>query len=209
MPTTNIFIRNFPAPSSILGNEYASPAAETPIQILLSDSGSLGVAFLHHSTSTSWSTHNGSDFSESPAHGEDVLGTIAIFETPQCRDKTSRLTKSFRCSNVRVGGWKSFTLRNALWPTTLIPSKEKKNIDLKEDASLLCHYLRKVLSAYVLFNDEDDGFRITWITVGDDSWDENDELCILPLERKFSGCMYPEDAAYTYHACKMNTYDSL
>ena len=59
---------NFPAPSSILGhNEYASPVAETPIQILLSECGSLGVAFLHHSTAAAWSNHDGSSFSQSPS----------------------------------------------------------------------------------------------------------------------------------------------
>ena len=66
------YYRNFTAPSSILGqNEFESPAANIPIQILLSASGTIGVAFLHHSTAAAWSSSNdnraSSSFSESPA----------------------------------------------------------------------------------------------------------------------------------------------
>mmetsp|Transcript_16759 Transcript_16759/g.36307 ORF Transcript_16759/g.36307 Transcript_16759/m.36307 type:complete len:590 (-) Transcript_16759:107-1876(-) len=188
--------RNFPAPSSILGQgPSSSPAAETPVQILLSECGSIGVAFLHHSTGiAAWSSSNGSvgggnaSFSESPAtQEEDILGTIVIFEPPgfaSNRDTAAPgVTKSFRCSNVRIGGWNSFTIRNALWPTTIIPSNRgyqqsndnTNNMDSKEESSplLSCHLFPTPLSAYMLFNDEDDGFRITWITIGDDDSVEN------------------------------------
>ncbi len=39
--------RNFLAPSFMGHNNVASPAAEIPIQILLGDSGLVGVAFIH------------------------------------------------------------------------------------------------------------------------------------------------------------------
>ena len=98
------------------------------------------------------------------------MGTIVIFETPSGTSSRS-LTKSFRLSNVRVGGWKSFTMRNSLWPTTIIPTSQN---DSNESLNPVTH-LRKTLLAYMLFNDEDDGFRITWISI-DDSLDE-DIMC--------------------------------
>jgi hypothetical protein len=62
-------------------------------------------------------------------------------------------------------------MRNSLWSSTFIPAKEMKSSTEKEqnngDAAVLnqtTYTLRKALSAYVLFNDEDDGFRISWIT---------------------------------------------
>jgi len=76
-------------------------------------------------------------------------------------------------------------MRNSLWPATRIPTKMggnhlHKNMDSKENnfcnssSPFLCHALRKSLSAYVLFNDEDDGYRITWIAV-DGGFDDDDE----------------------------------
>ena len=119
-----------------------------------------------------------------------------IFETPLvagnyvdvskiCQDNVPRITRSFFCSNVRVGGWKSFTIRNSLWPTPLIPMNKTGNYHTigtrrkepnfaggsesfkngaDESNLFLCHRFYEALSAYILFNDEDDGFRITWIT---------------------------------------------
>ncbi len=96
----------------------------------------------------------------------------------------SRMTKSFRLNNVRIGGRGSFTIRNALWPTTVIPTRTRrlKRKDSMEDgadsnfAPFLCRFIHRALSAYVLFNDEDDGFRITWITVAD-SIEDCEEVC--------------------------------
>jgi len=144
------------------------------VQVLLSNNGTVGVAFLHHSTTaTAWSSNNGPTFLESPAlRDEDILGTIVIFEMPKAatNGRTPKLAKSFRCSNVRVGGWSSFTMRNALWPTTLIPTATIRN---DANSQFLCTTFRRALSAYMLFNDEDDGFRITWATVVD-SLDQNE-----------------------------------
>ena len=40
-------------------------------------------------------------------------------------------------SNVRVWGWSSFTMRNALWPTTLIPTKNSgQHMDTKENQKI-------------------------------------------------------------------------
>ena len=109
-----------------------------------------------------------------------MLGTIVVFGMPRrgaVDFDASRMTKSLRLNNVRIGGRESFTIRNALWPTTVIPTRTKKlkRKDLKEDF-YLCQYLRRALSAYVLFNDEDDGFRITWITIADNI-EESEVVC--------------------------------
>ena len=49
--------RNFPASSALSGhNEFASSVAEIPVQLLFSDDGTLGVAFLHHSNANAWSS---------------------------------------------------------------------------------------------------------------------------------------------------------
>ncbi len=92
------------------------------------------------------------------------MGTLVIFETPRDGDGTAITTKSFHCCNVRIGGWKSFTMRNALWPTMYVPVKSNATStgsDVHQFSSVM--FDTNVLSAHMLFNDEDDGFRITWI----------------------------------------------
>ena len=179
--------QNHPVPSGLLGhNEYESPAANIPIKILLSECESVGVAFSHHSTAA-WNSCSGggsNTFSESPAHGEDILGTIVIFATPNTvigkgNSRSKRLTTSYHLSNVRIGGWNAFTMRNLLWPTICIPTTT--HVDTNEsDSPTTFQYLRQSLSAYILFNDEDDGFRITWISIGDGLEDEDVECTALP-----------------------------
>jgi len=176
--------QNHPCPSGLLGhNEYESPAANIPIKVLLSQCESVGVAFLHHSTAAWNSSSGGSNtFSESPAHGEDVLGTIVIFAaTPTTvigkgsSSRSTRLTTSYHLSNVRIGGWNAFTMRNLLWPTTLIPTTHVNTNE--SDSPTTFQYLRQTLSAYMLFNDEDDGFRITWISISESSLENEEILC--------------------------------
>ncbi|KAL7546437.1 hypothetical protein ACHAWF_017396 [Thalassiosira exigua] len=134
--------------------ERSSPAATTPVRILLSRDGSLGVAFFLHSDAAA-------------AAEEDVLGTIVAFEPPGHRcaaGPSARRTKSLRCASVRVGGWDSFALRNSLWPTSFVP--------VQGPAGRL--ELRRASSAYVLLNDEDDGFRIAWLTT-DEAFNDDDD----------------------------------
>ena len=79
---------------------------------------------------------------------------------PPIVNSSSRLTRSYHCSNVRIGGWNSFTFRNCIWPTTVIPTK----CTTHQVNGYLCDSFRRVLSAHILLNDEDDGFRISWVT---------------------------------------------
>ena len=66
-------------------------------------------------------------------------------------------------------------MRHDLWPALLVPIKKKqgngKQMGLEEDLASLfsrCQFYR-ALSAHLLFNDKDDGFRLTWVsTVGDE-----------------------------------------
>jgi hypothetical protein len=76
---------------------------------------------------------------------------------PSIVNRNIGLTRSFRCCNIRIGGWNSFSLRNSIWPTQLIP------VQNVEGAAHLCNSFRKAISGYILFNDEDDGFRISWL----------------------------------------------
>lgn len=80
-----------------------------------------------------------------------MLGTIIIFERFY---NGSGLVRTYRRCNVRIGGWNSYTMRNSLWKTSFIPTG---------DFGTTRSRFKKALSAYILFNDEDDGFRITWI----------------------------------------------
>ena len=147
--------------SSLLDG-FSSPAAETPVLILLTDDESMGVAFLHHSNAAAWSGSTGGITSQN----DDSIGTIVAFETPQtsCRVRgEARLTCSYRLANVNFGSWGAFTTRNLLWPASLIPTTRHSN-GAAAQASLLCY---KVPSAYVFLNNEDDGFRLTYLTTCD------------------------------------------
>lgn len=87
-----------------------------------------------------------------------------MFEMPSIANNKT-VTRSFHCPNIRIGSWSSFTLRNSLWPTNFIPVKDVcRHVGSNCATGALCDGFRKTLSAYMLFNDEDDGFRITWIS---------------------------------------------
>lgn len=75
-----------------------------------------------------------------------------------------RIVKSIRFTNVRIGGWSSHTWRNLLWPTHVIPRKSTLSKgEMAIDSSYLCNSYITSNYGYIVFNDEDDGFRIFWI----------------------------------------------
>ena len=114
---------------------------------------------------------------------DDFIGTLVIFETPSSCG-TVCLTKSFHCCNLRIGSWKSFTMRNNVWPTKYVPVK-KFETNRTDDDQLRSSFLlvdTSVSSAYMLFNDEDDGFRITWITPFHSN-DEDGKSISLPCHK--------------------------
>eukprot|EP00804_Cyclotella_cryptica_P009731 CCRYP_011233-RB/>CCRYP_011233-RB protein AED:0.45 eAED:0.45 QI:0/-1/0/1/-1/0/1/0/346 len=56
-------------------------------------------------------------------------------------------------------------MRNSLWPTNIIPVRGKNwHVPPKRGKGVLCDSFRKTLSAHIFFNDEDDGFRLTWMS---------------------------------------------
>lgn len=58
----------------------------------------------------------------------------------------------WQCTNVRLGIESKFTLRNLLWTVDVVPKRTASS-----DSQCICS-----LPAYLLFNDEEDGFRLTW-----------------------------------------------
>lgn len=119
---------------------------------------------------------------------EETLGTLVIFPLPGCGTNVKQhdgsqtkpqLMQSFKCSNVRVGGWRAFTMRNLLWKTDSIPYHASQNDDK------VCDSVWNV-PGYVLFNDEDDGYRITWVVVG-----RNERKDLQPLEDDSSFTIRP------------------
>jgi hypothetical protein len=79
--------------------------------------------------------------------------------------------RTFQCANVRIGAWNAFTMRNLLWPVPVIPTTStattNKIVEVRE------------IPGYLLFNDEDDGFRLTWIA--DSDWRRTPTLSVPEL----------------------------
>eukprot|EP00980_Cylindrotheca_fusiformis_P007003 scaffold1470_cov195-Cylindrotheca_fusiformis.AAC.3 len=142
-----------------------SPAT-TPVKILVSNDWNMGMAMFQ--PSNVW-------------REEGQVGTIVLFGLPQGH-RRSRVTKAMQCVNVRMGATASFTLRNLLWRVDKTPTRDR-NRPGKQDIfdSIL------QLPGYLLFNDEEDGFRITWVL---DEWDIqiskcHEEASTSPLQSGF------------------------
>lgn len=141
-------------------NEGASPVATIPVQVVVSRDWSVGVAFVHHSSSSS---------SSRPVQDEDALvGDAILFSFSASGD----VVQSFTCSNVRVAGSQAYTMRNLLWETTTLPCGESTS-------TALCSNVLN-LPGYLLLNDEEDGFRLTWVVLSE--WNVFKESYREPLK---------------------------
>jgi len=163
--------RNLAAPALLLGESTCCAAANTPVRMLMSCDGAIGVAFLLHSTSASEiapALPNAALVGSPAVQDEDALGTLFLFRLPGVGNQSSVMVKSFKCSNVRViGNLRSHTTRNLLWPTNCFPMPDTGGNTSAEEG--WCSGFRETLSrGYLLLNDEDDGFRMTWITLNDE-----------------------------------------
>mmetsp|Transcript_26000 Transcript_26000/g.38945 ORF Transcript_26000/g.38945 Transcript_26000/m.38945 type:complete len:856 (+) Transcript_26000:523-3090(+) len=187
--------------------------SNTRIQILLSRDGAIGVSFIHHTT--------GEDASSSIVLFNQPSGMSFSFGCQQ-QQQQQQLLRVCRCSRIRIGGGTSHTLRNLLWPTKIIPNKyhhendesllsssslstshtkchiEKTKYDGDHDEKyFLCRSCRLTHGGYVLFNDEDDGYRIFWITTTTSENNDNDcteatsyqsndnNICLLSPKKEF------------------------
>lgn len=106
--------------------------------------------------------------------GEDASSSITLFQIPTCPYKNNNTFDErkyqiiCRCSRIRMNEnvRKNNTMRNLLWPTPIIPVVRKNNSlnhNDENDMLMICDSLRKTSYGNVLFNDEDDGYRIFWI----------------------------------------------
>jgi hypothetical protein len=134
--------------------EEEASASNTPTQILMSHDGSVGVTFVHHSSSPVF--HPDVSDPSLLQRCEEVLGSIVLHPLPSPLI-TSRI-RTFKCSNVRIDGWKH-TMRNLLWPAPFIPCANSR----QEESDNIFESYRSTDFGYILFNDEKNGYRIFWI----------------------------------------------
>lgn len=116
-----------------------SPAS-TPVKLLISNDWNIGCAMIE--PSNVW-------------REEGPVGTLVLFSLPRNNPRSNE-TKVYRCINVPIAGMSSFTMRNLLWRVEGIPQKTR------DTAKDIFHSILQ-LPGYLLFNDEGDGFRMTWV----------------------------------------------
>ena len=122
---------------------------------MVSRDWNVGIAFVHHSSSSSRYMQE-----------DESLGDLTLFSF----STNSDTVQSFKCSNVRVAGSRAFSMRNLLWETHTIPYGESTT-------TALCTSVLN-LPGYILLNDEEDGFRLTWAMSA--AWTDN-YVKTLPL----------------------------
>jgi hypothetical protein len=113
---------------------------------------------------------------------EDGASTVVIYPLPAgMGNNVPRTIKSYRLPNSIIGGIHSHTLRNLLWKTRIMPVKSNS---CKSDGTLICDAVVEC-NGYVFLNDEEDGFRILWISTSAAEFDQQDELDPLqPCQQK-------------------------
>lgn len=103
------------------------------------------------------------------------MGTLVLFRLPTRGDTCqSDVVQSYKCSNVRIGGRKAFTMRNLMWETNCIPYRPCKY------SNALCSSVLH-LPGFLFLNDEDDGFRLTWVILAEWKQHVNDDANVAPL----------------------------
>jgi hypothetical protein len=114
---------------------------------------------------------------------------------------------TFQCANVRIGAGLAFTTRNLLWRVHGIPYSSPKD-DSSSDAKRSCDAVWN-LPGYLFLNDEEDGYRMTWVT---DSWNVQEAGCEnkLPTSPLANGIESSTQAIVTvedtWEACRSERY---
>jgi len=172
-------------------------SATTPIQFLASDDFSVGVAFVHHSkvralfnkhvciiilNLQTWHLNINTHTVPLQRIEDGASGSVVIFPLPAgIGNNVPRTIKSYRLPNSIIGGIHSHTLRNLLWKTRIMPVKSNY---CKDDGTLICDVVVEC-NGYVFLNDEEDGFRIFWLSTSAADFDEQNELDPLqPCQQK-------------------------
>ena len=163
--------RNLTAPSALLGESAGHAAANTPVRMLFSRDGCVAVAVVLHSTSATEASPalpNAALVGSPAVQDEDALGTVFVFPLPGSTDRFSRrgvACKSWKCSNVRViGNLRAHSFRNLMWPTRSVPVPASAHAVIDSSESGWCNGFSMTSSnGYLLLNDEDDGYRMTWL----------------------------------------------
>jgi hypothetical protein len=102
---------------------------------------------------------------------EGPVGTLILFSLPRHQGNNARSAKVYQCVNVRVGADTSFSPRNRLWRVEGIPRWRDAAGDSEQEQAfdLVCN-----LPGYLFFNDEEDGFRLTWAM---EEWNTDEGQC--------------------------------
>lgn len=103
-----------------------------------------------------------------PAQQDDGLGSLTLFSLPRMNWGATGCLRTFQCANVRIAAWDAFTMRNLLWPVSVVPITDTTTTKAACGSHSDIVRVRET-PGYLLLNDEDDGFRLTWI-VDRDWW---------------------------------------
>jgi hypothetical protein len=122
-----------------------SPAS-TPVRVLMSNDWKIGVALV--TKPKPWDASIGSD-----------SGTLILFSLSR-GGRGHDTTKVYTCNNVDIPSSSVGIMRNLLWQVHTIPYRDGRCGNL--ETFLINSYYSA--PGYVFFNDEGDGFRMTWLT---------------------------------------------
>ena len=113
---------------------------------------------------------------------------------------------TFQCANVRIGAGLAFTTRNLLWRVHGIPCSSP-NDDSISNVERSCDAVWN-LPGYMFLNDEEDGYRMTWVT---DSWNVQEAGCenklpTSPLANGIESTQAIVTVEETWEACRSERY---
>ncbi|KAG7361089.1 hypothetical protein IV203_036189 [Nitzschia inconspicua] len=114
----------------------------TPVRVLVSRDWKLGVAMICRKV-----------FNDTIGESQtETTGTLVLFTMPRVLGAS---VKVYTCQNVQMSSVSQGIVRNLLWQVWVIPLSRNSN-------DQACCYAS--VPGYVVFHDEEDGYRITWCT---------------------------------------------
>jgi len=152
-----------------------------PVQILTSRDSVVTVIYLFHSFSYEVSNSltlyiiqffcaaaNVVKLFKQDPDSEPPMGNVIIAPTPTSFNERMNFLVSYKCENVPMRGCKAAaTIKNLLWPTNFYPilplmrTQDGRSSHGQEPTKNKVEL--KSCRGYILFHDEEDGYRITWI----------------------------------------------